>query len=203
VRGCSLDLELAGQRREALASRQLELQVIAYRHQELAGDSLRAAQRLALTAIRAPAAATVLTDRVEARAGDQVQAGAVLLELAPLDSWYAEVQVREQDVARVRPGQSARLFVEAFPHLEYKVFRGRVESVALEPAATGGYRSRVLVEDPAVVDDGRSQALAYGMAAEARIVVAQGRIVVLLWRHLLRRLGPAARQPLTSGGREA
>ncbi len=198
-----LQLETADQQLEALAYRRLELETLARRRAQLTQDSVLAAQRLEQTRIRAPAAGTVLTDHLDLRVGDQVHAGEVLLELAPLDSWYADIAVSQQDVRRAVPGQSVRLFVEAFPHLRYKVFSGTVASVSLEPAGDGsGYRTRLRIADPTVCDGERTHSLAYGMRARAQIVVEQGRIVELLWRRLMRHAGGAYRRPLYVAGKD-
>ncbi len=201
VQQCSLALELAGQRLEALADRRLDLEALGRARLQLQQDSLRGVQTLREATILAPIAGTVLTDRVETRTGDYLPAGAVVLELAPLAGWQAELWVSERDVPRVQPGQAVRLFVQAFPHLEYKVFGGRVESVSLEAAPAGQYRTQVRIDDPAVRDGDQTRSLACGMRAEAQIVVARGRIATLLWRQLLRRAGPAARRELRFVGR--
>lgn len=201
-----VQLDMAEQQLAALADRRLELERLVRVKAKLAQDSAMAAQRLAQTIIRAPAAGTVLTDGLPDRVGDRLQAGEVLLELAPLDSWYADVTVSQRDVMRAAVGQNVRLFVEAFPHLQYKVFTGTVTSVSLEPAGNpAGYRTRVRIQDPTVQDRERTHSLTYGMGASAEIVVDRGRIMELLWRRFLRRAGRSSQRKLYAmrpGGRE-
>ena len=47
-----------------------------------------------------------------------------------MSGWQARVTVGERDVPRVKTGQRVRLYIHAFPHLEYNIFSGRVEEVS-------------------------------------------------------------------------
>ena len=70
----------------------------------------------------------------------------------------------------------------------------------MEPAADGtGYPVKVSIADPEVTDGARVYSLAYGMSADVRIVVEQGRIAELLWRRLLRSLGEVSRRDIFTG----
>ena len=64
-------------------------------------------------------------------------AGSDLLVIADTTNLYAEVNVIETDVARVVPGQQARIVPAAFPD---KSWKGVVETVAVSPSA--GVRGR-------------------------------------------------------------
>ena len=63
-------------------------------------------------------------------------AGSDLLVIADTTNLYAEVNVNETDVARVVPGQAARIVPAAFPD---KSWQGTVETVAVSPVR---YRAR-------------------------------------------------------------
>ena len=120
-----------------------------------------------------------------------------MLELAEMNEWQAEIVVQEADIPRVKPGQSVRLYVGAFPHMEYKIFTGKVEEVAVEPAEDGrGYPVKVSISDPEVTDGAQRYILVCGMSAEARIVVERGRIATLVWRKFLRNLGRMNKQKI-------
>ena len=140
-------------------------------------------QQLESAVIRAPVAGVVLTDDLEHRTGDRVQAGQALLELAEDDAWTARVLIGQIDRPKVRPGQRVRVFIEAYPHLEYGVLEGRVERIAEQVSTNGpGYLTDVALDDPAI-------SLADGMAAEVRVSVDSGRLLYLVWHRLLRQLG--------------
>ena len=187
---------VVGTRRAALAAAVERLQSVAGLLRErksldlaygaLLEDEAYLARQLAQTAICAPSDGVVLTRDVEKRSGDFIGSGEVLLEMAG-GGWKAEVAVAERDLPRVAVGQWARLYVEAYPHMEYKIFDGIVRAVAADRTVGGGYPVEVGLEDPALATD--AYRLAPGMAVEARIVVERGRIAALAWARLLRSLG--------------
>jgi multidrug resistance efflux pump len=178
-----LELALARQRLEGLEIGRRELETLDRTGEKLAQDRALLLRRLDQTFIRAPVAGTVLTDGLERRPGDYLQAGESLLELAQDHRWQARVLVREEDLPKVRPGQQVRLYLRAFPHLEHRIFPGQVHSVAALPAPQGaGYEAKVLLET-------QEYPLACGMSARALIQVERGRIAALLWRRLLQQLG--------------
>ena len=194
------ELQLAEQRLQAVESRQQEIRTLEKGSEKLRQDKALLHYHLARTTICAPAAGIVLTGNLEKRVGDQIQAGESILELAGMGQWQARIMVRETDLPKVKMRQPARLYVRAFPHLEYKIFSGQVEEVSVEPAPDGkGYSVKVSIADPQVRDRGQVYSLACGMSADVRIVVEQGRIAELLWRRLLRNLGEVSRQEIFVG----
>jgi membrane fusion protein (multidrug efflux system) len=77
------------------------------------------------TLIRAPITGVVGDRQVEP--GDYVQAGTRLLTLVPLSSLYVTANFKETQVARMRPGQAAKIKVDALPGV---VLNGEVDSFA-------------------------------------------------------------------------
>ena len=184
------ELRLSAQRLLAVEGRRQEIRTLERLHEKLLQDRTLLQYRLARTVIRAPVAGTVLTGDLDRRRGDRVQAGEALLELAELNGWQAEIVVQEADLPKVRVGQKVKLYIDAFPHMEYKVFSGGVNGVSIEPVAGGrGYPVVVAIADPEVGNAGKMYSLAYGMSVNARIVVDRGRIAELLWSRIMRSLG--------------
>jgi multidrug resistance efflux pump len=147
--------------------------------------------QLESTVIRAPVDGVVLTGDLDLRIGDRIQVGEALMELAEDNAWSARVLIQQIDRPRVKTGQRARVFIAAYPHLEYGVFEGKVTEIAEQAVVGAGY----------VVDvdlDEVSLSLADGMEAEVRVSVESGRLLQLLWLRLLRELGqtsvPSIRQ---------
>lgn len=87
---------------------------------------------LSYTRITAPVAGTV--GRYGLRQGAYVTVGSPLLALVPLDAVYIEANYRETQLAKVRPGQAAKIRVDTLPGV---VLHGRVESLA--PASNIAY----------------------------------------------------------------
>jgi len=77
------------------------------------------------TVIRAPIDG-VVGDR-QAEPGDYVQPGSRLLTIAPLDALYVTADFKETQIARMRPGQPARVKVDALPGV---TLNGEVDSFA-------------------------------------------------------------------------
>ena len=185
------DLALTQQRLKAVEGRRQELQTLERRREKLAQARQRLLARLAQSTIQAPANGTVLTGDLERRLGDRLQEGETILEMARTNEWRARIMVQEMDLPQIEPGQPVRLYVHAFPHMEYKIFAGVVEEIPAAPADVlsvegAVYPVSVSIQDPQVTDEERVYSLAYGMNTEAKIIVDRGRILDLLWKKLLR-----------------
>jgi HlyD family secretion protein len=116
---------------ELSSSRQMELQTAAQLKQ--------AREQLAKTDLRAPISGRVtqLTIKTGETAVPSVTsiAGSELMTIADTSNIYAEVNVNETDVARVVPGQRARIVPAAFPDSSWS---GTVETVAVSPRTIQG-----------------------------------------------------------------
>ena len=192
------DLERTQQRLQAVEGRTAELHTLEKQREKIEQECLRLENQLAKNTLRAPAAGIVLTGQLEQRVGDRLQSGETVLEVAGNEEWQARIMVKEIDLPKIEIGQPARLYVDAFPHMEYKVFEGVVEEMSAAPVvenAVGGavYPIKVSIHDPQVSDGEQVYSLAYGMNAEVKIVVERGRVIELLWKKLLQTAEPVAR----------
>jgi membrane fusion protein (multidrug efflux system) len=68
------------------------------------------------------------------RLGDYVAPGTALITVVPLRGAWAVANYREVQVTRMRPGQPARVFVDAIPGI---VFSGHVDSLEPDTEAEG------------------------------------------------------------------
>jgi HlyD family secretion protein len=127
--------ELSSQRDQAKielnSSQQMSLQTEAQLKQ--------AREQLAKTELRAPISGRVtqLTIKIGETAVPSATsiAGSDMLTIADTSNLYAEVNVNETDVARVVPGQKAKIVPAAFPD---KSWSGTVETVAVSPRNVQG-----------------------------------------------------------------
>ena len=122
-------LDVARSQSGVVAARRPVLQA-ALAQAEAAAARARAALDLARqdqgwTVIRAPIDG-VVGDR-QAEPGDYVQPGTRLLTLVPLSAVYVTANFKETQIARMLPGQSARIKVDALPGVTLK---GEVDSFA-------------------------------------------------------------------------
>lgn len=138
-----------------------------------------AALQLSYTTITAPLSGTVSRKQVEL--GQLVQAGQTLMSLVADTGVYVTANVKETQLARIRPGQRVELEVDAY---EGAVVTGEVESIssatgakfALLPPdnATGNFTKvvqRVPVRIRITKDLGKDRPLRPGMSVLANIVV--------------------------------
>jgi membrane fusion protein (multidrug efflux system) len=111
----------------------IEAQVaVAQANTELAHARVRGAEaaldlaqtQLSYTNITSPADG--IASRLSAYAGQIVGAGQAIVELVPSET-YVIANFKETQVGRMRPGQSATIEVDAFPH---RKFQGKVESIS-------------------------------------------------------------------------
>ena len=101
------------------------LATAAQAQEKVAQANLREAElQLSYTTIVAPVSGRI--GRRDLEVGNQVRAGQALMALVQPEVWVT-ANFKETQLARLKPGQQARVRVDAFPGL---AFRGRVESVS-------------------------------------------------------------------------
>ena len=198
-----VEIEHAKRRLAALDSRRQELNELKQIYRKLRVRYRLLKTHLEQMNIHAPVSGTVLTRDLDKRVGDHLAAGEAVLELAELSGWQALVMIQEVDIPKIKIGQIVRLYVEAFPHMQYKVFEGTVTDVPRKPEPTSTmvagiapesyagtvYPVKVHIDDPAVIYGDKEYSLAYGMGVEAKIVTERGPIVELLWKKFLKSVG--------------
>ena len=124
-----VEIEHAKRRLAALDSRKQELNELKQIYRKLRVRYRLLKTHLEQMNIHAPVSGTVLTRDLDKRVGDHLAAGEAVLEMAELSGWQARVMIQEVDIPKVKAGQIVRLYVDAFPHMQYKVFEGIVSDV--------------------------------------------------------------------------
>lgn len=202
-----VEIEHAKRRLAALANRKQELNELKQIYRKLRIRYRLLKTHLEQMNIHAPVSGTVLTRDLDKRIGDRIASGEAVLELAELSGWQAQVMIQEVDIPKIKIGQIVRLYIDAFPHMQYKVFEGTVTDISSksEPTTTIGagvapvsytgtvYPVKIHIDDPVVIYSDKKYSLAYGMGVEAKIVTERGPIVELLWKKLLKTVGKIGR----------
>jgi len=121
--------------------------------------------------IRAPVAGTVISKSVSlgqvvSSATNSVSGGTALLSLADLTVVYDSTLVTENDIGKVRPGQTATITVDAYPN---RTFRGVVEKI--EPRAT--VQQSVTMFPVSIRIENADRALMPGMNTDVSILVQE------------------------------
>jgi membrane fusion protein (multidrug efflux system) len=128
-----LQAQAGGQKaRAALVAAQRELDVIASRRQQAEAALAQAQAELGLaqldlvyTEVRAPVDGVVGNRR--ARAGAYAQTGEQLLAIVPARGLWVDANFKEDQLARVQPGQRVDVAADVWPG---RVFHGRVQDLA-------------------------------------------------------------------------
>lgn len=153
-------------------------------------ENRKAAFRQTLLELKAPQAG-IVKDLATTSRGTVVQPGMVLLTLVPKgEQLVAEVQIKNEDVGFVEPGQKVQIKVAAYQFQKYGLMEGIVHTVAADAqslsaptaaAATGnggvpgtaGYKAIVRLHSqklrPGNEQPGRSYSLEAGMQVTAEI----------------------------------
>lgn len=159
-----------------MMKRQYEIQIIeqenavalAEREYELARE------KLGQTVIVSPVSGVVLTSGVGELVGTRVSTGAAIMDVGDLAMMNFVAQVREADIPHVREGQQARIFINAFPHRQYKVFHGEVVASSTRPKMTNAgvvFETTVRIDDPRVEVGSSTITLKPGLSGKVKVVV--------------------------------
>jgi multidrug resistance efflux pump len=192
-----------GQRElDALDARRQEMTTLIKSTRILEEERRYLLKQLSRTRIASPANGTVLTNEIDKREGDLIRGGETLLEIAPLENWSAQVFVREFDIPKVQEGQSVRLYVEAFPHMEYRILEGSVKEVPVRPTEETlntpepVYPVKIEVGSTDLSDGEQTFSLAYGMRVSAKIIIERGRVFDLIRKKINKAAGDVFRPGL-------
>jgi len=134
-----------------------------------------AKDKLDKTIITAPISGTILTAEPEKLEGTMVKQGESVITLGCFDEYVFKVDIDESNIINVKPGQRVKIFLNSFPHREYKVFEGRVEKIAPSPIFRSGksmFNIDIEIEEPWVEDEnGEKVFIKYGLKGRAEIIV--------------------------------
>lgn len=171
-----------------------ELAELRARVQQLQPALDKSLYREGLTELRAPQAG-IVKDIATTTVGAVVQPGSVVLTIVPRNEMlYADVQIKNEDVGFVRPGQLAHLKVASYPFQRYGMLTGKVAYVSADAsdvprsasqtadpaqeAGLGSYKARIIIDGQILHSpDGTAHAITPGMKVLAEI--NQGRRTVL------------------------
>jgi len=123
---------------------------------------------------------------VKARPSGVIGAGETMLTIIPSTGLSAEVFVPNKDIGFIKPGQAAKVRVDAFPSTRYGELKGSVALVgadALPPDATNQnyrYPVRINLEKPWLETGGIRIPLRSGMAITSNLRIREKRLITLV-----------------------
>ncbi len=113
--------------------------------------------------IKSPLEGAVVERHIEV--GDNVNAGQKLFTIAKFDRTFAKIYAPEKELARIRPGQTARVSVESIPDMQ---FEGKVTLInPVIESKSGTVKVTIEITDP------NKEKLRPGMFASVFIVVEE------------------------------
>jgi membrane fusion protein (multidrug efflux system) len=174
--------------RAALTTTEQNLDVLRTQRDKAAGALARAEAaleqaklNLSYTEIRAPVDGKV--GRRSVRVGAFVTAGAPMLAIVPLADAYVVANFQENQITKMRPGESVRIRIDSFPGV---IIKGRVDSLApatgvsfapIAPDNATGNFTKIVQRVPVKITIDRGQeaasALSVGLSVEAEVAVGR------------------------------
>ena len=176
--------------RAAMSATEQNLDVLRTQRDKAAGAEQRAEAvlqqaelNLSYTEIRAPVDGKI--GRRSARVGAFVTPGAPVLAIVPLSDAYVVANFQENQITKMRPGESVRIKVDSFPGV---VIRGHVDSLApatglsfapIAPDNATGNFTKIVQRVPVkiAIEQGQpaASALSVGLSVETEVAVGRQR----------------------------
>jgi len=173
--------------------------------QKLRGELSKASYRAALYELRAPQGG-VVKDLATTTVGAVVSQGTVLLNLVPQDEpLVVEVQIKNEDVGFVVPGQKVKVKLAAYPFQKYGLLEGHVDQIDADasepkpnaggPAAPPTYRAAVRLTQQTLQSPSHpALTLTPGMLVSAEIIEGDRTILEYLLSPVLKAGNEAGRE---------
>ena len=133
-----------------------------------------ARQRLEKTIILSPISGTVLTPNIDELIGTKAVEGQPLIQIGNLSQMEFIASINEADIPKVDIGQDTKIYINAFPHRQYKVFEGKVTEVSSAPQITKSgvfFEAKIEIDEPWVEVSESRLHLKPGLSGKAKIVI--------------------------------
>jgi len=143
-----------------------------------------AQQRLDMTAVTSPGRGVVLAADTEELVGTMATEGTPVMHIGDLSEWRFIANLTENDIVDIKTGQKAKVFMNAYPHRQYKVFWGEVSEISPVPRNTETgvvYQMELSIDEPWVEESGQRQDLRSGLTGRAEVIIESDvRIIELI-----------------------
>lgn len=162
--------------RSGILKKQLERRIEERRRNlELAESVFELAQgRLDKTVVCAPVNGIVLTAEPERLVGAMAAKGKPAMQIGCFDEFVFTVNIDEAYITEVHREQETKIFLNSYPHREYKVFKGVVDRIASVPTISQGrsaFEVKVTIDEPWIEEEnGERVPLKYGLMGKVEII---------------------------------
>ena len=144
-------------------------------------ESIKTAQRQALTALKSPVDGTVQQLAINTVGGVVTPAQALMVIVPKNNPLQVEAFIPNKDIGFVREDQTAEIKIETFPHSRYGIIDAKVLSIshdAINDEKLGLiYSSLIGMEKSTINVEGRQVNLSPGMAVTVEIKTGQRRLI--------------------------
>ena len=140
--------------------------------------------------LKAPTNGVVISRKINV--GDELEAGAAVIELAPGAHSVFEAEVPSEEVGNLRVGMEVNLKLDAYDYQEYGTVAGRVSFIAPDshmPANVTGssmahYRVRIELKEQSFRQRGKQAEVSLGMTGVAEFVTERKSILEIILRKI-------------------
>ncbi len=140
-------------------------------------------EQLARTELTAPFDGIVVSGDWSQSLGSPVERGEILFEVAPLDQYRVILQVNEQEIGALQPGQQGRLALAALPGETLAFHVEKITPVATAEDGRNFFRVEAQLQDSAQGTAGEiHEHLRPGMQGVGKVDIGERRLV-WIWTH--------------------
>jgi multidrug resistance efflux pump len=158
----------------ALAARQRSEAAIARSQIEQAEAQLALVEeQLARTRITAPLGGMVIRGNLTQRVGASLERGEELFQIAPLDAFRVILEVEEQDIGDLAPGQAGTLVLASLPDASQRYLVERITPIAEQREGRNFFRVEAALE-------GRNERLRPSMIGVGKTAIGE-RLLISIW----------------------
>ena len=162
-------------------------------------------EQLKKTRLHSPIDGTIITADLQRREGSLVTRGETLMIVAKLDKWVVKAVIPEKNVPKLKLGKLAKVKINAFPFMEFKMFDGRIISIdhistsvvnqALiannddnKKNSSPYFEITIQLDDNGAVKGSERIDFQVGLLANVNVIVSSKRIITYLWELFLGKL---------------
>jgi multidrug resistance efflux pump len=149
--------------------------------------------QLEKTNMYAPISGNIISPDLSKRIGSTITPGESLMLVSNLDKWVVKVLIKETDIPKIALNDEAKVKLNAFPFMHFKMFKGKVVDIAKLPgqdlnsylkenkltgydATATYYTVTIALSDSFVIKNNRKYRFQLGLVADANIILSKKRI---------------------------
>lgn len=122
--------------------------------------------------------------------GQLISPGMTLVKLLPDDNNLAlNLEVMNQDISKITPGQTVKLDIEAYPSSEYGIQEATIDFIPVHDTSSkqsSSYKVVAKLKSNAIEKNGKSYLLSAGMKVKAKILIRNEKTIVYILKKVLK-----------------